>query len=60
MKARSKQTGKFAKPIAPPATPKASKKTVEKILLRTVTATEDEIFGNIGKIVSEAKAKKQK
>lgn len=60
MKARSKETGKFAKPIAPSAPPKASKKLVEKILLRTATATNEEIFGNIGKIVSETQAKKQK
>lgn len=59
--ARIKETGKFTKPIAPPkiSKPKASKETVEKILHRTVTASQEEIFGNIGKIVKGAKAKKK-
>lgn len=55
MKARSKETGKFTKPIA---APKVSKKTVEKILHRTVTASQEELFGNIGKVVQNQKKQK--
>jgi hypothetical protein len=41
--------------MAKKQTPKASKKLIEKILYRAVTASDEEIFANIGKFAPKKK-----